>query len=453
MSARALLQAIGLLLAWVALPAQAIPAFAEQTGQPCSQCHVGAFGPQLKPYGRDFKLYGYTASDGESHLPGLALTLQSGFTHTADTQPGNADQGLKPNNNLILDQQISGYFGGRLGHDVGAFVQVTYDGTAAAWQWDNTDVRYAHATSLFGRDAVFGLTLNNSPTVQDLWNSTPVWGFPYNASSVAATPASSALLDGGLGEQVLGLGAYAVWNDLVYAEFASYRALNGAFLNHLGTGPNRTGSTDIYSGAIPYLRLALMHETDEHYLQAGFLALDAARLPGGDRTTGLADRVQDRGIDANYAWKGSDVHYVSAHALWLRENLDLAASQLLTGSLPHDRLDTLRADLSYSWRNTWTPTVQWFRTTGSADPVYWGTAGQVPDSRGQVFEIAWSPLGKPESLPAWLNLRAALQFVRYDQFDGDHSLAAQHNTAYLSFWFAFSPTYALEARAAGPAGH
>jgi len=48
----------------VSRPADAVPAFAEQTGQPCAACHVGAFGPQLKPYGRDFKLHGYTATSG-----------------------------------------------------------------------------------------------------------------------------------------------------------------------------------------------------------------------------------------------------------------------------------------------------------------------------------------------------------------------------------------------------
>jgi hypothetical protein len=33
--------------------AHAVPSFAQQTGQPCAACHVGAFGPQLKQYGRD----------------------------------------------------------------------------------------------------------------------------------------------------------------------------------------------------------------------------------------------------------------------------------------------------------------------------------------------------------------------------------------------------------------
>ena len=36
--------------------ALALPSFAVQTGQPCANCHIGAFGPQPTPQGRDFKL-------------------------------------------------------------------------------------------------------------------------------------------------------------------------------------------------------------------------------------------------------------------------------------------------------------------------------------------------------------------------------------------------------------
>ena len=34
--------------------AAAVPAFAVQTGEPCQGCHVGGFGPQLTPFGREF---------------------------------------------------------------------------------------------------------------------------------------------------------------------------------------------------------------------------------------------------------------------------------------------------------------------------------------------------------------------------------------------------------------
>jgi len=44
-------------------PAQALPSFARQTGQPCGTCHTDF--PALTPYGRRFKLLGYTTGGGE----------------------------------------------------------------------------------------------------------------------------------------------------------------------------------------------------------------------------------------------------------------------------------------------------------------------------------------------------------------------------------------------------
>src|SRR5882757_2243989 len=85
-------------------PALAVPSFAIQTGQPCAACHIGAFGPQLTPYGRDFKLHGYTASDGKDHGLPIAWATQSSFTHTLQPQPGGAAPGFKPNDNFAVDQ-------------------------------------------------------------------------------------------------------------------------------------------------------------------------------------------------------------------------------------------------------------------------------------------------------------------------------------------------------------
>jgi hypothetical protein len=50
----------------VGAPARAVPSFAQQTGQPCHSCHVGGFGPQLTPFGRAFKLGGYTLRSSAS---------------------------------------------------------------------------------------------------------------------------------------------------------------------------------------------------------------------------------------------------------------------------------------------------------------------------------------------------------------------------------------------------
>jgi hypothetical protein len=48
-------------------PAQALPSYARQSGQQCAACHDGF--PQLTPYGRQFKLNGYTFTGGTSNLP------------------------------------------------------------------------------------------------------------------------------------------------------------------------------------------------------------------------------------------------------------------------------------------------------------------------------------------------------------------------------------------------
>src|SRR5271155_2583227 len=80
----------------------AVPSFARQTGQPCETCHVGAFGPQLTQFGREFKLNGYVWNDGGSHVP-LAAMLQASLTETKADQPGGAAPGFAPNNNLPVD--------------------------------------------------------------------------------------------------------------------------------------------------------------------------------------------------------------------------------------------------------------------------------------------------------------------------------------------------------------
>src|SRR6202163_4318895 len=53
----------GLLTIGCAPPAQALPSFARQTGQPCGTCHTDF--PALTPYGRRFKLLGYTTGGGK----------------------------------------------------------------------------------------------------------------------------------------------------------------------------------------------------------------------------------------------------------------------------------------------------------------------------------------------------------------------------------------------------
>jgi hypothetical protein len=139
-----------------ASPAAALPSFARQTGQPCGTCHTDF--PALTPYGRRFKLLGYTvgggmfrttpfpafvdnaraqaakmgmylkapgtaASDDKDYVPPLSTMAIIGYTHTQAPLPPPTDP-FKPNDNIAM-APFSGFWGGAITDDIGAFVQVT----------------------------------------------------------------------------------------------------------------------------------------------------------------------------------------------------------------------------------------------------------------------------------------------------------------------------------------
>jgi len=125
-------------------PALSLPLYARQTGQPCATCHTAFL--ELTPFGRRFKLGGYTLGGGDWQGPPFAVMLQPTFTHTQAAQPGGAAPGFGVNNNLVM-QQMSLFTGGRITDNFGAFIQGTYDGVAHRFGWDNTDIRFAKAMS------------------------------------------------------------------------------------------------------------------------------------------------------------------------------------------------------------------------------------------------------------------------------------------------------------------
>src|SRR2546430_90552 len=195
---------------------KAVPSFARQTGQACTSCHVQAFGPNLTPYGREFKLNGYTAG-GLLKIPPLSAMIQGSFTHTnGDQEP--PPEGFGRNNNLTLDEAAL-FYAGRILPKLGAFIELTYEGgTEDKLLLDNSDIRLANQSVFGGQELVYGISANNAPTVQDLWNTTPVWGFPFVRSRLAPTPAAAALIDSTLDGQVGAATAHLMWNRLRYLE-------------------------------------------------------------------------------------------------------------------------------------------------------------------------------------------------------------------------------------------
>src|SRR5258706_2511653 len=230
--ARSSFFAIGL-LAWNIVAANAVPSFAGQTGQRCSACHVGGLGPQLTHFGRLFKLGGYTLRAGDNFTLPLAGMIVASFLHTQKDQPSPPASHYGVNDNFALDQ-ASIFLAGGFGSHFGAFSQFTYDGVGRAFAWDQLDVRATMHQMIAGSDVLMGVDLNNSPGVQDVWNTLPSWGFPFTSSKLAPAPGATPVISGALAQRVLGSSVFAWWNSELYTEAGVYLTPGRRFFSALG---------------------------------------------------------------------------------------------------------------------------------------------------------------------------------------------------------------------------
>ncbi len=476
-----LLLVLGLLPLLLLNTAQAVPSFARQTGMQCNECHT-VF-PELAPFGRIFKLGGYVLSrSGKPYEfpPPLAGMAQVSYTESKGLTSGVApfDSTNRATDRINLPQQLSLFYGGRIYDKIGAFVQGTYDGASNKILLDLTDIRYSNNTIVWGKNLIYGVTLNNSPTVQDVWNTTPAWGFPFASSSVAATPAAGPIIDGALDQQVGGLGAYVLWSNLIYLEGTVYRTARNGITKPLGAG---TATEQVVDGAAPYWRLALERRWKNHFFTVGTYGMRASIFPAGNRN-GPADRFTDLAFDAQYQFMGTieadhmqmpmgnepaakpmpmgnepmaqageqpmakaGKHMITAHVTWIYESQDWKASfPLGNAANPSDSLNTFRMNLNYYYRSHWGDiggSIGDFFTTGKTDQLLYssvpvdGSRTGSPDSNGFILEADYRP---------WEKTKISLQYIIYDKFNGAHSdydgfgrNASDNNALYAVVWFMF----------------
>ena len=421
--------------------AYAVPSFAEQTGQPCSACHIGSFGPQLTQFGRQFKLEGYTMRAGESFTNPVSAMAIVSFVNTAADQAGPPAPHYGVNNNVTIDQ-ISLFIAGGIGANVGGFTQWTYDGVGRAVGWDNLDLRVITHETVWGSDVLAGLSFNNAPGVTDAWNTLPSWGFAYTGSDLAPAPGAATLFDGGLAQSVLGVSAYAYWDSSFYTEVAAYWTPSHNFLSAMGTDEG----AGIVSGAAPYLRVAWQKDYGTQNFEVGAYALLADIYPGGDMSAGTTDRYHDLGIDGSYQYIGDSTGIYTVNARYTNEHRNLAASQILLGAANlQGSLNDARLDASYYWHNMIGGTVGVFDTWGSGDSLlYADNSTFKPNSSGLTFQIDGTIFGQDmEHVIGRLNIRAGLQYTLYTKFDGASSNydglgrnASDNNTLRIFTWVA-----------------
>jgi hypothetical protein len=494
---------VAILSVGMSRPAQALPSFARQTGQPCGTCHTDF--PGLTPYGRLFKLNGYTAGGGPFRktlfapqddatkalaaynkkfgtgkdsdaamggqsdtskiwVPPISMMAIVGYTHTQADQSPSAP--YHANDNVVV-APLSFFYGGAITEHIGAFAQVTYNNAAfggganpptnpcynCEWSWDNIDVRYANIGKLGNMDIIYGISANNNPSVQDPWNTTPAWGFPYAGSTIAPGPAAATLVDGTYAATVGGVGGYVFINNLVYLELTGYRTLDFKTLPKLGVNP----VIPPFQTVSPYWRVAIEPHWGNHWFEFGAFGMSArvhqfdpnALDPIGiqlNQTFPQTDRFTDVAFDSQYQYQGPN-YWITLRGTYIHENQKLDASSINFGTNPSNTLNTLRAYASFAYGNDnrIVLTGQYFDTRGSSDPVLYSGLNSCqppdttcnPNSNGYIAEIAYIPFSS-SSAPVWpwANVRVGLQYTYYNKFDGTTVNAHNNNTLFLHAWFA-----------------
>jgi len=431
--------------------AAAVPSYARQTGFACRACHYTP--PELTALGRTFKLNGYTIAgkptvtspktpkqSGLMILEAFPLSVlfETSFTSTQSPQPGTQ------NGNFQFPQDASLFLAGAWSQHVGSFVQVTYHTSSDHFSWDNTDIRYANSTKLFQKDLVYGITLNNNPTVEDLWNSTPAWGYPWILSNAAPLPTATAIINGRLAQDVAGIGAYGMWNNHLYLAGAAYRT------QHLAGGEPTSGGALNIRGVAPYWRVAWQQTTKNNIFEVGTYGIQVKSSPSA--ITGLEDSYTDWAVDFQYDRTiprfGGDVF--SLRGTYIHENSSLLATNANeSASVIRHHLNTVQANAEYHFGDRYSATVGVFNTTGTPDflllnpgqtlitgptPLT-GSANGDPRSNGYIVNISWWPVQ---------NIDLAFQYTGYLRFngagtnyDGSGRNAGANNTVYLLARFTF----------------
>lgn len=410
---------------------RAVPSYARQMDMPCTGCHVQF--PVLNSFGRQFKLSGYTMTDQPTiseedsqkrkllDLPLgslLAVMFQTDVTTTHKGEPH------RKNTNVEFPDQVSVFLSGRVTPRIGTFLQMTYAGEDDKFGLDNTDLRFADTAEISSMPLIWGVTLNNNPTVTDPWNSTPAWGYPFASSPSAPTPEATPLLDGGLAQDVAGVTAYGLFDELIYAEGGVYR-----------TAPLGVEQPQLREGTIknvaPYWRVAIQHSWGDTYLMLGHYGLFADQSPDGG---GKRNEFTDLGFDCEIQHPiGSDVAQILASWIYERAHWGSGNSQHRNTDL-----NEVRVSATYFRGQHLAFTLSPFVIFGEKDDVLYapdrvsGSANGSPDSNGLVAQVSYNP---------WLNTRFTLQYTAYfkfngrqDDYDGSGRDASDNNTLFVQAW-------------------
>jgi len=402
-------------------------------------------------------------------IPNLSLFIMSGYVSLGKALPDSAFPGASSyKDGIQFPQQVSLLYGGKIAPHFGAFAQVTYDSSADTFNIDNTDFRFADTVVLPNKTKLtYGVSINNNPTIEDPWNTTPAFGFPYVPPEIAVPSLAGLVINAGEAYRVAGPVFYALWNEQLYGAIGFYKAADTASTSPGNpiTGspaPEDSGTANTAAGNNPYWRLAYEYDIDRYALEVGTYGSRFRLYPGGGLAplSGLTNNYTDVAEDFQFQFIG-EKNIVTWKGTYVKENQSLNASSALGASNPSDWLSYLSTDATYWYNRKVALTLGYVSTKGSTDPIAYpsaptlcaantcgvaaGTPGAFPvgvtnSANSNPTTNSWITELKYQ---AWLNVQFTLQYTHYTKFnggttnyDGMGRNASDNDTTYLLMWFA-----------------
>ncbi|MGE4546735.1 MAG: hypothetical protein AB7E28_03070 [Desulfurella sp.] len=320
--------------------ARAIPSFSRQTGLSCDVCHT-VF-PHLTPFGRDFKLHGYTydysklikfsrnqykqQAKEEGFLPNLAvnqipmlsLRVKSQYSH----MKGGSNVPSKTKFNWVKGSSL--YFAGEIAPNIGTFTELTgINDEGGSLTLGGFDLALVSPNEKLGPyNLTFGLRGEDMVGFSDPTNSVGNWGALLHGFSGGISSRNRFFeafapspLEGG--EIYAMLGGFT--HGGLYAAFGLYHPTSGQVGK---TSPSYVALTDPGSGSATfdgtsnvdeYGRLAYFFpEFDHIYTEIGTFGyfghenITASEAPGNGE---YSDAVREYGIDGQ-------LQYIDSHNLF-----------------------------------------------------------------------------------------------------------------------------------------
>ncbi len=155
--------------------------------------------------------------------------------------------------------------------------------------------------------------------------------------------------------------------------------------------------------------------------------MQADTYPGHDESSGETDTLTDMGFAWTYQYFSlNNTHIAEVKGAYLHEEQQPGASQASgLAANATGRLNTLRVNAAYTFQQNYGGSLGYFATTGTRDGLLCptedidGSAYGKADSNGIITELVYRPFRRQGSLASpWLNLRFALQYAHYFDFNG-----------------------------------